>query len=167
MSKQEQKHRCAHPEDRELFNDGLLVSLRMAVYELSWLLSRDYVMHSALELIGNHHKLTQRQRMVISRAACSDRSRKVRKAKCLPMEKIKNRQVIIDGFNLIITIETALSGGIVFCCRDGCVRDIAGVHGSYHMVHETRKAIELIGNVLASFGPETVLCIRRQLTCPV
>ena len=52
------------------------------------------------------------------------------------MEKIKNRQIIIDGFNLIITVETALAGGIVFCCRDGYAGDIAGVYGSYHMVDE-------------------------------
>jgi len=89
MSKQEQRHRGAHPEDRAQFSDGLLVPLRTAVYELSWLLSCDYVMHSALELIGNHHNLTQRQRMVVSRAACSDRSKKMRKAKFVRIDDPK------------------------------------------------------------------------------
>ena len=38
-------------------------------------------------------------------------------------------------------------------CRDGCVRDLSSVHGSYRAVEETERAILLIGDVLATLQP--------------
>ena len=157
MNNPQQRHRSAHPEDKVLFSSPHLVPLRNAVLELSWLLSKGYAMHSSLDLVGNHHQLIQRQRLAVSRVACSDESKKLRQDKCLPLEKIRDKQLIIDGFNLLISIETALSGGVILCCRDGCIRDIAGIHGSYHPVNETGPAIELIGRTLGSFEPQKVL----------
>lgn len=157
MNTHQQRRRDPHPEDKDLFSSSHLVHLRSAVLELSWLLSKGYALHSTLELVGNHYQLTQRQRLAVSRVVCSDENRQLRQEKCLPLEKIKDEQLLIDGFNLLITIETALSGGIVLRCRDGCIRDIAGIHGSYHPINETRQAIELIGMALESFNPQEVL----------
>jgi hypothetical protein len=36
--------------------------------------------------------------------------------------------------------------------RDGCLRDVAGVHGSYRKVEETAPALLLVGEVLAGLG---------------
>ena len=83
-----QRHRSVHPEDKVLFSSHHLVPLSSAVAELSWLLSKGYAMHSSLDLVGNHHQLIQRQRLAVSRAACSDESKQLRQDKCLPLEKI-------------------------------------------------------------------------------
>jgi hypothetical protein len=157
MNAHEQRHRGANLNDKTLFSDKQLLRLHDAVYELCWLLDRGYARHSAIKLVGDHHQLAMRQRLAISRAACSNASRKIRQAKCLPIEKIKDQPLIIDGFNLIITVETAMAGGLLLGCCDGCVRDIASIHGTYRQVHETRQAIELIGKVLQSFNPEIIL----------
>jgi hypothetical protein len=61
--------------------------------------------------------------------------------------------LLIDGFNLIITVEVALSGGLILDCADGTVRDLAGLRGSYHPVDETDQALELIGRELGALGP--------------
>jgi hypothetical protein len=143
--------------DKALFSGEQLLRLHHAAYELCWLLDRGYARHSAIQLVGDHHQLNIRQRLAISRAACSSVNLELRQAKCLPIEKIKDQALFIDGFNLIITVETAMAGGLLLGCRDGCIRDIAGIHGTYRQVHETRHAIELIGNVLHFFAPESVL----------
>jgi hypothetical protein len=144
------KHRGAHPEDRKLFGHDQLPALRTAVSELSWLLTRDYSMKSALKLVGDRHALTDRQRLAISRGACSDQSKARRASGRVEIEALESADVIIDGFNLIITIEAALSGGILFLCRDGCIRDLSSVHGSYRSVDETEVAIQWIGQSLAA-----------------
>jgi hypothetical protein len=156
MNTHEQRHRNAHLNDKALFNDQLH-RLHDAVYELCWLLNRGYARDSAMQLVGDHHQISKLQRLVVSRAACSNVNREVRKARCLPIEKIKDRQLVIDGFNLIITVETAMAGGLLLRCCDGCIRDIASVHGTYRQMNETRQAIELIGNAVQSFAPESVL----------
>jgi len=64
--------------------------------------------------------------------------------------------VAIDGFNLIITLEAALSGGILLGCKDGCLRDLSSVHGSYRSVTETELAIRLIGQAIEPLWPGAV-----------
>ena len=123
------KHRGAHPEDRKLFADDQLPVLRTAVRELSWLLNRDYSIKGALKLVGDRHALTDRQRLAVSRAACSDQSKEQRAAARLTAEAVAGMEIILDGFNLIITIEAALSGGLLIQCRDGCIRDLATENG--------------------------------------
>jgi hypothetical protein len=157
MNTHEQRHRGMHLNDKALFSGEQLLRLHDAVYELCWLLDRGYGRHSAIQLVGDHHQLTLRQRLAISRAACSNVNRVLRQAKCLPIESIKGQPLVIDGFNLIINVETAMAGGLLLICCDGCIRDIASIHGTYRQVHETRQAIELIGHVLQSFAPENVL----------
>ncbi|MGZ4955493.1 MAG: DUF434 domain-containing protein [Methylobacter sp.] len=121
------------------------------------MLNRGYARHSVTQLVGDHHQLVKRQRLAISRAACSNISRELRQATCLRIEQIKDRPLVIDGFNLIISVETAMAGGLLLRCCDGCIRDIASIHGTYRQVHETRQAIELIGHVLQAFSPASVL----------
>jgi len=146
-----------HLNDQALFSGEPLLRLRDAVYEFCWLLNRGYARHSVMQLVGDHHQLVKRQRLAISRAACSNTSRELRKTTCLPIEQIKDRQLVIDGFNLVISVETAMAGGLLLRCCDGCIWDIAGIHGTYRLVHETRQAIELIGNVLQAFSLASVL----------
>jgi hypothetical protein len=68
--------------------------------------------------------------------------------------------VLVDGFNRLITIEAALSGGALLLCRDGCLRDLASVHGSYRSVQETDEAIRIAGEVLGDLGPAAVSWLR-------
>ena len=157
MNTHEQRHRGANLTDKTLFSGEQLQRLYDSVCELCWLLDRGYTRHSTIQLVGDHHQLNVRQRLAISRAVCSSSNRKIRQAKCLPIEKIKDQQLVIDGFNVIITVETAMAGGLLLGCCDGCIRDIAGIHGTYRQVQETRKAIEIIGKSLQAFVPASVL----------
>jgi hypothetical protein len=64
--------------------------------------------------------------------------------------------VSIDGFNVLITVESALAEGIVFVSRDGSLRDLASIHGTYRSVEETEPAIALVGAELAALHPASV-----------
>lgn len=150
------QHRGAHPADRELFAEDERGRLRQAVADLSWLLTHGYAMKSALKLVGDQFNLTERQRLAVSRAACTDAQKEARRERCLPINKIGNEELLVDGFNLIITIEAALGGGVLLLSRDQCIRDLSSVHGSYRSVMETDKAIHLIGQALAAFNPAGV-----------
>jgi hypothetical protein len=68
------------------------------------------------------------------------------------VDGLRGTDVLIDGFNVLVTIEAALSGGVVLLCRDGSIRDLASVHGSYRRVEETVEAIEMLGRTLESAG---------------
>src|SRR6266576_2339469 len=121
------KHRGAHPEDRKLFAAGQVPVLCTAVGELSWLLTRDYSLKGALKLVGDRYMLTDRQRLAVARAACSDQSKERRAAALVNAAEGADKALIVDGFNLIITVEAALSSGVLMLCRDGCIRDLSSV----------------------------------------
>ena len=156
MSPDTRRHRGPHPADAELFSADELPKLRRAVGDLSWLLSRGYKMTSSLKLVGDRHGLRERQRLAVSRCACSDEDRQRRADHRISVEELKHQQLIVDGFNLIITIEAALSGGPLLIGVDDCIRDLSSVHGSYRSVEETERAITMIGNALDQLDPASV-----------
>ena len=125
--------------------------------ELSWLLSRGYKMTSSLKLVGDRHGLRERQRLAVSRSSCSDQDKQKRRDHCVSVERLRNQSVIVDGFNLMITLEAALSGGPLLIGVDECIRDLSSVHGSYRSVQETQRAITMIGKALQQLGAASVL----------
>jgi hypothetical protein len=151
-----QKNRGQHPEDAKLFGENHLDDLRSATADLSWLLGRGYAMNSSVKLVGDRYRLNTRQRKPIQRCACSESEAKNRRATALSPDQLKGQVLAVDGFNLIISVEAALSGALLFLGRDGCIRDIASIHGSYRSVNQTEAAIELIGTALAELEPESV-----------
>ena len=56
----------------------------------------------------------------------------------------------MDGYNVLTTIEAALAGGVLLLGRDGVLRDMASMHGSYRKVDETLPALAKIGETLAA-----------------
>jgi hypothetical protein len=145
-------HRGPHPEDAQLFTDQTLPVLRKAVAEMSWLLSRGFADKSTLKLVGDRHALTQRQRLAIMRGVCSDSQLENRMQKKISPEEIHFGKLLIDGYNLLITIEAALAGGVLFVGRDGCIRDLASIHGTYRKVEETLPAIKTIAHALGNLN---------------
>jgi hypothetical protein len=145
-------HRSAAPRDRELFAPSAVPRLVRAVDELSWMLERGYAARSSLELVGNRHELVARQRDAVGRCACSDAERDARRARRLAPEDLDGRALALDGFNLLTTVESALGGGLVLRGRDGCLRDLARLGGTWRRVEETRPALELVRARLAALG---------------
>jgi len=126
--------------------------LRRAVSDYSMLLTAGYAPKSSLKLVGDRFALTGRQRLAVMRSACSDRQLEERQSRQLDTDRLKGRAIVIDGYNLLITTESALSGAAIFIGRDRCMRDLSGVHGSYRKVTETIGAIELIAKHLNNLG---------------
>ncbi|GAB4402946.1 MAG: DUF434 domain-containing protein [Bacteroidia bacterium] len=143
-----QRHRGQQSSDPQLFDARWIPVLNEAVADLSWLLTRGYSEPGALKLVGDRHRLNVRQRKALLRASCSDEAVHTRRERLITADALKDALLIIDGYNLLITIESALAGGIVILCRDGCYRDIASVHGTYRRVEETMPALAMIGITL-------------------
>lgn len=134
------KHRGPHPQDRDLFHPDRLAVLRVATTELCWLLSRGYKDTAAVRLVGDHHQLHARQRKALLRCAATDDQVRGRAGSLRPVE---GAHVVVDGFNVLVTLEAALSGGLLLLARDGRTRDLASVHGNYRTVDETDRAVDL------------------------
>ncbi|MHC5060791.1 MAG: DUF434 domain-containing protein [Planctomycetota bacterium] len=150
-------HRGAHPEDAKLFAARHVDNLRRAVADYSLLLSKGYAQKSSLKLVGDRFSLTDRQRLAVMRCGCSDNQLQVRRSNEADISTLTGKSIVIDGYNVLITAEAALSGAPIFHSRDGCYRDLAGIHGSYRKVTETIPAIELTAKCLQDLRIKSAL----------
>jgi hypothetical protein len=150
--------------DERLFDAAKVPTLRAAVADLCWLLDHGYASNSATELVGNRHNLASRQRMAVSRCACSREAVQRRQQLQLAPEAVRGRELWLDGYNVLTLLESALAGGVVLLGRDGCCRDIAGIHRRYRKVNETVPGLRLVGETVAAWG---VTCCRWWLDKPV
>lgn len=145
MKKEEKrKHRGMAPQDRLFFDPERVDLLREAVSDLSYLRHRGYPQKASVALIGNHYQLTARERLALAHAASNAEKR-------LPpvtLHALEGATLCIDGFNLLILLESALGGGVLIRGRDGLIRDIANIHGSYRIRAETAEAITLVAQEL-------------------
>jgi hypothetical protein len=150
----QRQHRGPHPEDLQRFAPRHWPRLLVAVEHLSWLLTRGYALPSCLKLVGDRYQLCARQRLAVQRSSCSDQALRDRAERRVPQEDVAGRNLVVDGFNLITTIEAALSRGILLRGRDGCIRDMASMHGSYRKVTETVPALRLVAEIVGTLQPE-------------
>jgi hypothetical protein len=145
-------HRGPHPADAKLFAPAAIESLKLALADFSLLLTKGYAEKSSLKLVCDRFSLTERQRLAVMRSACSDQQMMSRRQRQMELDELAGKPIAIDGYNVLITVEAAMSGGVIFKGRDGCLRDLASIHGTYRKVTETIPAVELIGGFLAEIG---------------
>ncbi|MEM6965862.1 MAG: DUF434 domain-containing protein [Bacteroidota bacterium] len=150
------KNRGQHPNDHQLFSKKWLPILKEAVDDMVYLLTRGYTPNSSVEIVGNRYQLNKRQRMAILRISSSESEIKARNAKVLSPTDLRHQTVFVDGFNLLIILESAMSGAYIFKSRDGTYRDISGVHGSYKRVRQTESVIKMVGNTLVGLKVQKV-----------
>ena len=150
-------HRGPGPKDAELFAKTHVIRLTEAVVDLNWLLSRGYAETSGLKLVGDRYRLTERQRTAVMRCACSEDQRQRRRESELRLEDVCGKPAVLDGYNVLITVEAALSGAVLLRGSDGCIRDVAGIHGTYRNVEETQPAIRYITDALGRLETGDVL----------
>ncbi len=146
------KTRGPHPKDVRCFGRSQIETLRRAVEELSWLLSRRYSRKAAQTLVGDRHKLRDRQRKAIQRCAVGDHARSDRLSRLLEPGALRDRELWIDGYNVLLTVEAAMDGAVILGARDGAYRDIAAMSRHYRSVGVTIPALRAIGESLNDLG---------------
>ncbi len=144
----ENRNRGKEGRDDQLFgHPAMQQKLKDAVSDLSYLLERGYSEVSAGQLAGNRYKLNKRQQKAMRGMAASESSVKHRNSKLITKEHLKDKTLILDGFNVLIILESYLSDGFIFKGKDGAYRDISSLHGSYKKVSQTYNAIYLVGQL--------------------
>lgn len=150
------RNRGKKSKDDKIFGPRWIPIFKEAVDDYCFLMTRGYAENSIQEIVGNRYRLNSRQRMAIRRIGSSRQSIEARSQKEVSAQDIAGKALEIDGFNLLILLESALSGAYIFKGRDGTYRDISSVHGSYKRVVKTEEAILLLGKVLKVLKPKSI-----------
>lgn len=128
-------------------------------------MDRGYPKESAIRFVSDHHRLPEEQRFVLTRVLVASRKAKTRSDKIRPLETIHGSTLFIDGYNVLITVESLLGGRPAYLCDDGFLRDVRGIFRSYRPSELTAPALDLIFDLIASTCPAlTEVLLDQQIS---
>jgi hypothetical protein len=131
--------------------------LQLAAEDFRYLLNRGFPRKASLELVGNRYELTLDERHLLHRGVFSDADSGPRRKKIISPKEIIHEDLVIDGHNVLITVEAALAGRPLILADDGFIRDISGLSGGFKKTEMTDKAIQLIVTFLKKWKPRHTL----------
>ncbi|NJE30435.1 DUF434 domain-containing protein [Thermococcus sp. 18S1] len=123
-----------------------------AYRDLKYLLNRGYRKKYALEFVANHYRLAKGERYLLARCVFSDEWIEEVRKKLLRPEELRGRVLGIDGFNVLITLESLLEGRAIIC-EDGLVRDLK-YQGRYRLNEGTERLLRDLSRALRELGVE-------------
>ena len=126
------------PDDDRNFSAAGLEVMRRASRHIDYLINEGYDLKQATTFVGNH----------LMRSLATKEQLENREKKRIPVSALSGKDVWIDGFNTIITLEVLLSDSILFTCMDGTIRDLAALRGTYRIIRETECAVRMLFDVL-------------------
>ncbi len=133
--------------------------LIMAARDIRYLLDRGYPKGSAVRFVSDHYGLAKDRRFILSRNVLATDIASERRMKSVPCVDIRDRDVFIDGYNVLITIESYLKGEEMWVGDDGFIRDNRGVFRSHVNDAATFRSVGLMLSVAAgnAAGKVTIL----------
>ena len=132
-------------------------ALKEPVYDLRFLLDRGYNKDSAIRVVADKYRLTKKERNFLLRAIFSKKEAGEHRKKLT--KSAKGRDLVVDGYNVLITVESFLKNKELFLSDDGFVRDVSATFGKYRIGRTTPKAAEKILSALKAHRPKSVTFI--------
>ena len=140
------------PGDERDFSPEAIGIMRKASRHVVYLINEGYDLKRSSTFVADHYLLSKRQRLAIVRSVATDAQLKERENKRIPFNSLSRREIWVDGFNTIITLEVMLSRSILLFGMDGTIRDLAALRGTYRVIPETEKAARLLFDILKEAG---------------
>ena len=134
-------------KDERFFSSEETKRLKYTQEEVVWLLNRNYPISNIIDFVGGRHQFSSRQRMALRRASYSSKDLQIRREKEISIYDLEDKTLNIDTFNFIISLEVALSKGLLINCMDGSIRDLTGLRGTYRLIDKTYMALDILGDV--------------------
>lgn len=128
-------------------------NLRRAVYDVRYLLNREYPRDSVVELVSDHYQLESDKRHLLTRCVFSKKETKTHQSRLVKFLRIEDKELGVDGYNVLITVESILKGDRVIKCDDGIIRDLQAIFGKYKMNDYTEEAVEKILEIISEVSP--------------
>lgn len=126
-----------------------------AAIDIRYLLDRGYPLKGVIGFVCNHYGFDEESRRLLQRIILPREVSENRRAKFLPCDSIEGSTILIDGYNIIIGMESILDKK-AFVCDDGVIRDIKGAFRNYKTSKSTETVIELILQFLKENNPDYV-----------
>jgi len=114
-----------------------------ALLDYKFLLNRGYRRQQALRIIEERYRLTRVEKVFLYRSVFSDEDIRNRLAKKVLLNSIRNSKILVDGFNVLTVIRSAIRGETLIICEDTFVRDLSSAFQKIKLDDNYYRALEI------------------------
>ncbi len=127
-----------------------------AAIDYFYLLSRGYNSSSALDLVTARYQLTKFERLALYRSIYPPEVAELRRSKTLLPRQVRGEELIIDGFNVLTVVSSALMGEQLLLGVDGFVRDLSSLRRKVKVTPVLLSSLSITVMALARLKPSEV-----------
>ncbi|MEM1511607.1 MAG: DUF434 domain-containing protein [Candidatus Jordarchaeales archaeon] len=131
--------------------------LEKAAEEFRYLLERGYNREGALNFVVSHHRLDKTHKLILLRGVFSSEEVEERRRKTVSFKELGGRVLALDGYNVLIVLETMLRNQLLIEGDDEYIRDVSGMHGKHRVTSLTTTALSVLFDELRKVQPKEVL----------
>lgn len=139
----------------------MLNALREEVVEAAkdykYLLNRGFPQRASLDFVSANYMLTAAERSLLLRCVHRDADSEAVRKKVV--SDVRDLELVIDGYNVILTIASAIEGLPLFLCDDGFVRDLRSSHIRSFETPGVEEAIRSIVKAVGVLGVKDPLVV--------
>lgn len=127
------------------------------IRDLRYLLDHDYPRDSAVNFVSNHYRLPLGERHLLARCVFSKREVAAHRRKAVGAGAVRGKRLGVDGYNVLITLETLLTGKRIIRCDDGYIRDLRAIFGKYRATPATAHGLSALVQTVTNAKPKFVV----------
>ena len=136
-----------------------------AIKDYKYLLNRGYPRTLALNTVTTRYMLNKRERLLLYRIVHTDEQVQKIISKLINVESIDEFPLIIDGYNVILTIKAALMCDYVYESDDTFVRDLLSVHGAVKYDTYFNESLNLLIRTIKELNvPYVLIVLDKQVS---
>jgi len=127
-----------------------------AAEDYRYFLDRGYNPSSVLDLITSRYLLSKEERVLLYRCVHSGKDAIKIISKMVESNEIKGKELVVDGYNVILTVASGVEGRTLYLCDDTFVRDLRSVKVRNFSSSSLLTAIKLISEKVEELKPSRI-----------
>lgn len=137
----------------ELLKEKLLKPARDIRSILRW----GYPKFSTIRFVADHFQLSLEERHILTRVIMPPDRVVSRINKKIACEGIKDRKLLLDGYNVLLSVDSLLKKELMWFCDDGYIRDTRYYFSKAKQAEDIEEALDAVLKFLSETGPESVI----------
>ena len=134
---------------------GLNENLLKPARDIRIILRQGYPKFATIRFVADQFQLSVEERHILMRVIMPPEKVVIRIAKKISCDGISNRDLLLDGYNVLLSVDSLLRKEPMWFCDDGYIRDTSYYFSKKSHVEDIEKALDLILEFLSEKHPKS------------
>lgn len=146
-----------HQNPIDISGPNLREKLLKPARDIRSLLRWGYPKFATIGFVSTHSGLSVEERYILARVIMPPDRVISRINKKIACRGLKDREILIDGFNVLLCVDSLLKKAPIWFCDDGFVRDTRYYFSKAKQVEDIEESLDLVLHFLSEVHPKSVI----------